>query len=83
MALIPNPLFPFSRRDHLPQIYELSCKKCDFTETVELENENTSCIVNNEAVQADDHRMVKELPKKCPKCGGSVKTKQVRTFWRH
>lgn len=83
MVIGRNPLNPFSRRKLEPQIYEVTCTKCDFAETVELKNKNISCIVNQELEQTEHNRLVKELPKSCPKCAAPVKCKQVRTFWRH
>lgn len=67
--MAPSVIQPFSGKN--PEFYRMSCPKCGWEETIELD----PCEMD--VITLDDEppkgpRNVTELPKKCPLCGARL-----------
>lgn len=67
----------FMRKKIEPKIYRIFCLKCDYAETVEMENPGVSTYHNPDCDSANDPRIVSKLPKICPICGAKLKNERI------
>ena len=59
-----------------PEFYAMSCPKCGWEETLELDPCEMDVItLDGEAPKGP--RSVTELPKRCPKCGAKLKKEKL------
>lgn len=78
-----NPLDWFRKQGYEPQIYRLSCTKCDFSEKFELDNKDVQVWRNPEVDHSQEPRPVAELPELCPACGAKLKRERVPVKLRY
>lgn len=72
-----NPLDWFRKQKLEPQIYRVTCIKCNYSEKLELENKALRVWCNPDVDHSQDPRLVSELPTLCPTCGEKLKTERL------
>jgi predicted RNA-binding Zn-ribbon protein involved in translation (DUF1610 family) len=72
--MTPSVIRPLSGRN--PEFYEMSCPKCGWKETLELD----PCEMDVISLSGEPDRgprSVTRLPKKCPECGAKLQKKKL------
>ena len=59
-----------------PEFYAMSCTKCNWKETLELNNCEME-VITLDGKAPNGPRSVTELPKKCPECGARLNKKKL------
>ena len=78
-----NPLDWFGTQKLEPQIYRVTCTKCNNSEKLELENDSIRAWRNPDVDHSQDPRVVSELPELCPACGAKLKRERIPVKLRY
>ncbi len=78
-----NPLDWFRKQDLEPQIYRVTCTKCNYSEKLELENDLMRVLSNPDVDHSQDPRVVSELPALCPACAAKLKRERIPVKLRY
>ena len=72
--MVPSVIQPIFGKN--PEFYAMSCPKCGWKETLELDPCEMTTITLDDAPPTGP-RSVTELPKNCPECGARLKKEKL------
>lgn len=76
-----NDLFKMrGRKPPTPKLYDLSCRTCNYQEMVRLVDDLSVLETAAENTEAAAPRHVESLPRICPRCGATLKHREVPVF---
>ena len=72
--MVPSVIQPLFGKN--PEFYEMSCPKCGWEETLELDPCEMD-VITLDGESPKGPRGVTELPKRCPECGARLTKKKL------
>ncbi len=78
-----SPLDWFRKQKNEPQIFQVTCTKCNYAEKLELKSDSVRVWRNPDMDHSQDPRLVTELPALCAECGAKLKSERVPVWLKY